>query len=237
MFEILLLPQAGLQDEEAGQTIFLYDPETNTDLAGSGATITLIGAAVKDDTIINGHKTLSIPTTASGFRAVFSTPLNLQGKNWTLEWSFYNTSSAASYAPELTINSSTAGTGILSRWGDAGFGNRLQLGGRFSTAPECWSPPVLKSTSLNSEVNMALSCKDGIIHVFRNGVKVAMANGTSGTYNYQTYPVGANLSNLINLTAGYIGSGSAAQTGYRGRIRLSLGGRYTRNYPLAPLEL
>jgi hypothetical protein len=237
MFELLLSPGGSLKDEEPGTTIFLYDPETNTDLAGSGATITLIGAAVQDNTVINGHKSLAIPTTGSGMRAVFAAPLNLQGVNWTLEWSFYNTSSAASYAPELTINSSTAGTGILSRWGDAGFGNRLQLGGRFSTAPECWSPPVLKSTSLNNEVNMALSCKDGVVHVFRNGIKVAIANGTSGTYNYLTYPVGTNLSNLINLTAGYIGSGSATQTGYRGRIRLSLGGRYTRNYPLVPLEL
>ncbi|WDS62038.1 hypothetical protein [Pseudomonas phage D6] len=236
MFE-QLMSKAVLAEEEQGQTIFLYDPETNTDLMGSNSVITLYGTAALSDTIINGHKSLALPSTASGFKAVFPTPIDLQGKNWTLEWSFYNTTAAGAYASETCLNTGS-GTGILSRWGDSGFGNRLQLGVRFSAVTDCWNPAMTKASSVNTEINMALSCKAGLVTVFRNGVKQGLANGTGGTYGAQTFPVSSvSLASLANLTIGYAGGGQPSQLGYHGRVRLSLGGRYTRNYTVVPLEV
>lgn len=233
-----LLSKALLTDEEIGQTLFLYDPETNSDIKGSGAIITFIGGTALSDTLVNGHKTLLLPTTTSGFKAVFPTPIDLQGKNWTLEWSFRNTAASATYATETVISSSAAGEGILSRWGDNGFGHRLQLGCRFSTIQDCWSPAITKASTTNVDINMALSCKAGIVSVFRNGTKMGLANGTGPTYGAQGFPVsGFNLSNMINLLVGYQGSSMNNQPGFHGRIRLSLGGRYTRNYTVVPLEL
>uniref|UniRef100_A0AB39CCS2 Tail fiber protein n=1 Tax=Pseudomonas phage RVTF4 TaxID=3236931 RepID=A0AB39CCS2_9VIRU len=237
MNELLLATGEEFQEDE-GTTIFLYDPETESDLMGVVHTYTKYGTVTPDDLEINGHKTLKLGTNVSGMQITFATPFNLQDKDWTLEWSFRNTVSAGTaYATELTLPSAVAGQGILSRWGDTGFGNRLQVGGSMGAVNSIWNPPISKAASLNVDTNMALSCKNGRVSVFRNGVLQMLANGTGGVYNTPNYPVGANLSSLAYMQINSSGSGMINQLGNRGRIRLSLGARYTRNYTIKPLEL
>lgn len=221
--------------EDTGNVIFLYDPVTNTELMGTNPTIVLSGGAVADAANpIDGRSSLSFPSTSAGLLITFATPLNLQGKNWTVEWSSKNTTAAASYAHEFSLLSSTAGTGVLSRYGDQGFQNRLHFGTSFGVANNTWAPAITKANATNVLNHYALVCKDGQIKIFCNGLQQSLARGTTTVYNLQSFTPQDSLANITRLRLGFEASSTPAVTGYHGRIRISDFARYSRSYTYVP---
>lgn len=236
MIEYLLFPNGDFK-EDTGNVLFLFDTATATDLIGSTPSVTYIGTAAIDPAYtIDGVATVNFPATTAGMNITFQTPMNLQGKNWTIEWSSINTNVPTGYAMEFGMTTPTAGIGIWGRWGDAGFGNRIHFGTSLSVANNTWAPPLTKANTVNTLNHWALSCKNGQIRVFCNGQIQILARGTSGTYNLPSFPPMDNISSLTKITLGWQASSVPALLGHHGRIRISDFARYTRSYVVAPLE-
>lgn len=213
----------------------LWDFGQGKDLNGTSATIAVSGGSVVDTTnTIDGNPTLSFPNTSASATITFQTPLDFSGKDFTIEWSSYNTAAASAYANELCLYSGAGSTGILSRWGDSGFGNRLQFGNSFSAAATCWNMNFTKAQSVNVLCYYAIVCKDGFISIYRNGIKQALANGTGASYTAQGYTAQASFGDLRAVRIGFLSSSVPAMTGRHGRIRISKNALYTANYTPVP---
>lgn len=242
MFEQLLFSGI-VAPPETGDVIFLYDPVTNTDLAGGPSVSTLSGGAVADETIlINGQPTLAFPTVAAKQVISFPTDLNLITGNWTLEWSFINNTNPTAYANDLVMYSRTGGSGVglYTRFGDSGFGNRYTLSDpRGATNPGLTQPlPYTKAMLVGLTTNVALVSIAGVIKVYINGAVQMMALGAgSGTYNQPTFTA-QGMDKIYQWGIGDVNGGTVrAIPGNRGRIRLSNFARYKSNYTPGPLTL
>lgn len=235
MIEQLL--NLGNQKEEIGETVFLFDPGTMSDLVGSNITYTTYGlAVVNTDTTIDGQPTISTPNTSSGIVVTFEQPFNFAMGNWTLEWSEYmSTNPGSNYHAGVCMYTDDVMTGalangILSRWGNTGFGNRLSVGNIFSSVSTVFNAPVTKATSSGSIIHYALSCRTGKVSFFKDGELTKLAGGTSVTYNQDNYPLVRPIDNLTKLAIGFFTGGTASRPGFFGRVRLSNYARYTKNY-------
>lgn len=241
MFEQLLI-NTGQSTPETGDVIFLYDPVTNSDLAGGPAVSTLSGGAVADQTIlINGQPTLKFPTTAAKQVIAFPTDLNLTVGNWTLEYSFINNTNPTAYANDLVMYSRTGGSGIglYTRFGDSGFANRWFLSDpRGAASPSLTQPlPYTKALLVGATTNVALVSIAGVIKVYVNGSMTPMALGSSGsTYNQTTFTA-QGMDAIYQFVTGSAVANVLAVPGNRGRIRLSNFARYKANYTPGPLTL
>lgn len=230
-----LLVQLATSPPETGDVLFLYDPETNSDLTGRGATSTLTGGAVLDTVdLIHGVPTLKFPTASAKQVITFPADLNLTDSNWTLEWSaYYDPIAANIYRNDLIVDARVSPNGIYTRFGDNGFNNRFVLADlRGSANPALTQPTPYTKTALQSQVwHWALVSIAGLVKLYCNGNQVIMALGyNSTTYNKSTFPVGG-MNGLYQMRIGDAnGSSVMAATGYRGRIRLSNFARYKSNY-------
>lgn len=233
---LLMSPTKYVEDET--QTIFLYDPETNSDLVGSGMTINLMNGATQSPELINGYPSILMGTT-SYVQGVFKEPIDLSSTNWTLEWTSKHAAAGGTYPAEMYIGQALiTSDGILARWGDSGFGHRYQFGTRFRQVADCWNISVTKGQVVDVETTVALVCRNKEISVFYNGVKQALAGGQGNVYNKYSFTVTGDISNLTTFTIGTPPNKPYnVQPGLRGRVRLSLGARYSRNYSVVPLEL
>lgn len=242
MIEHLLINSGPPSPPETGDVIFLYDPVTNTDLAGGPSVSTLSGGAIADETIlINGQPTLKFPTTAAKQVIAFPTDLNLVTGNWTLEYSFINNTVPANYANDLVMYSRTggAGVGLYTRFGDLGFGHRWLLSDpRGAADPKVTQPlPYTKTSLAGLTTNVALVSIAGVVKVYVNGSLTLMALGNDGnSYTLPTFtPQG--MDKIYQLGIGWVNSTVQAVPGNRGRIRLSNFARYKSNYTPGPLTL
>lgn len=243
MIEHLLINAGSVSLPETGDVIFLYDPVTNTDLAGGPSVSTLSGGAVSDETIlINGQPTLKFPTVAAKQVIAFPTDLDLTQGNWTLEWSFINDTSPTAYANDLVMYSRTgaSGVGVYTRFNDSGFGNRYCLSdSRGASNPGLVQPlPYTKAQLVGTLMNMALVSIAGVIKVYVNGVYTMTALGNaSNVYNQPTFTA-TGMDKIYQLGIGDVNGGTVrAIPGNRGRIRLSNFARYKSNYTPGPLTL
>lgn len=131
-----------------------------------------------------------------------------------------------------------SGDGILARFGDSGFGHRFQFGTRFRAITDCWNIPATKGSVMGIETTIAMVCRDKMISVYHNGVRQMFAGGRGAVYNMSSFTADGDLSKLTTFTFGTAPlSPYNVQAGLRGRVRLSLGARYSRNYSVGPLEL
>lgn len=234
MMECLLLPNSGFQ-EDTGNVLFLLDTATGTDLMGSTPTVQYASAAAIDPSyLIDNVATVNFPSTSAAMTVTFQTPLNLQGRDWTLEWSSINTNNPTGYGWEIGLASTTAGIGVWARWGDAGYVNRLHFGTSFAAANNTWGIPLNKAAAQNTLSHFAMSCKDGQIRVFRNGTLLPLARGVGSTYDNPSFPPLDNISNLTRLVLGWQNSSNPAMVGHHGRVRISDFARYTRSYTHVP---
>lgn len=235
MLELLMTGGKAVDVIPEPDVIFLWDPEQAKDLIGSAASIAYVGSTTIDTVnTIDGHPVLSFPNASAGATITFETPLSLAGLEWTIEWSVINTVAASAYASEFAMYSGVSSNGILARWGDTGFGNRLQFGNKFAAATDCYNIALTKAGSVNQLSHFALVCRGTQISVFRNGVKQAMAVGTGGTYNQPTFPAGTALTDLRAIRIGWLNSTVVAMVGRHGRIRICKNALYTNSYTPQP---
>lgn len=235
MLELLMSAGKAAEGIPEADVIFLWDPTEARDLIGSAATITLIGAtSIDPDYQIDGVNTMLFPGTTSGATITFETPLVLNGLDWTIEWSAINAAAASSYANEFAMYSGVTGNGMLARWGDAGFGNRLQFGNKFAAAADCFNIALSKAGSVGQLSRFALVCKNSVVSVFRNGIKQSLAVGTGSTYNQASFPAGTALTDLRAIRLGWLSSSVPTNASRHGRIRISKNALYTTNYTPQP---
>jgi hypothetical protein len=143
--------------------------------------------------------------------------------DFTIEFWMYSTSATSGYG---TIFNGGA-PGFQIRFGDNGFGNRLQFGVDMNTIPGCFNTSFTRTSLVNTWTYIALVRINGLIKMYVNGTAQLLAIGTSATYD----TVGD--STALNFV-GPISIGATGQTpGYLGYIedlRITALARYTSNF-------
>lgn len=202
-----------------GSTTFTDSGPRNLTITSTGTgAVTISTAASKyggSSILFNGTNGLSTPTTA-----VVGTG------DYTMEGWVYITNSTSAYRTLFGLGSSHI------RYGDAGFGNKLQCGTNLNTIAACWSCSATHSSYLNTWVHIAFTRQSGTCRLFINGTLQNINNGANpGTYPYTSFTSTEDLG-TVN---GYAGGGS--WIGYQDDVRLTVGyARYTSNFT-PPTEL
>ena len=156
-------------------------------------------------------------TTASSTAAEFGTG------DFTMEGWFYISSNVANYV--YLFESIRSSTGVGFRFGDTGFGFKLQFYTDFATSANIYSTPILQTTILNRWTHIALSRAGGVLRFFVNGKMQTFGSGINPT----TY-TSAQIADAVNITAGTFRVGSGLN-GYATGVRsIKARALYTENF-------
>lgn len=233
---IELLPFTGTSDDSgnSAEDFFFYDgPDAQT------ISINRYGAAAYETTPTIDGKTLVLSGVNDRMIITLSKAIDMLNLDWTLEWSTINQTDAVSaYASELMLHGGAPDdtTHLIARYGDAGFGNRLQFGAAMTTLQNSYAVPYNKTTMVGSLKRIALVQKDKNITVFINGVKQLLALGAGYTYNVASFVNDLPATNTRRIVIGdWLNGGSGAVPAKRGPMRLSMRALYTADYTPAPI--
>jgi len=194
------------------------------------------GAVFEEVPSIDG-KTLVLPlNTRDCLSIIFAVPMNLKSNNWTLEWSEINDGAPSGYFGELSIGTSADGSnGITVRYGDGGFGDRMQFGGPLDSFANCWSIGFSKTALRGVLKRYALVQNAGAISVFVNGVKQMLALGVSNVYDKPTFTSSNPNTALTHIKIGSFQSNYPTMPARRGPVRFNpTVAKYSANYTPVP---
>jgi hypothetical protein len=118
------------------------------------------------------------------------------------------------------------------RYGDAGFGYRLQVTVQSSSSAVVWSTAATQTTHRNTWVHLAFTRTSGVCRLFVNGVVQNINNGTNpSTYPFTSFTDASNVTGNIGLAVGANRIGTNALFGYLDDFRITKGfARYTTNF-------
>lgn len=169
-----------------------------------------------------GDVTLILPSSQTdGVDIVFDQALNLSTTDWTLQWSSINQTAAGEYLTEIAMLPAT-GAGVTARYGDGGFGNRLQFGGALTALSNVWSVPFTKAT-LNGVLKKYRLVKQGSsISVYVDDIKRNLAVGVGTTYDQSSFPVDGNLTAIKKIRVGSTPAHGFTMAALRGAVTLNL---------------
>ena len=206
-----------------GSTSFIDSGPNNLSLTASGTGAVTISTAQSkfggSSLLFNGTNNLASPTTA-----VIGTG------DYTMEAWVYLTNSTSGYRFLFGLG------GSYFRYGDSGFGNRLQVGTNLDSLAACWSCTATHGTYVNTWVHVAFSRQSGTCRVFLNGVIQNINNGANpGSFPYTSFTSTENLG-TVAASSGMGGAGGYGFIGYQDDVRFTVGvARYTSNF--TPTEL
>lgn len=167
------------------------------DLSGRNNNLTISGSGVTFSTSFNGILTFN----GSGSSTITSSSdFALSSGDYTIECWFRNTTTTSQYATMISIDNGTSFFQTI-RFGDSGFGNKLQVAANQSLVSTVWSTAITKTSSLNIWYHAVLSRTSGTNTFWLNNT---LQNINSGA-NPSTYPV----------TSFSDSSGSATATGLK----------------------
>lgn len=154
---------------------------------------------------------------------VLDKAVDLSATDWTLEWSSVNTTAAdGSYYAEIALLPESGNLGVVARYGDGGYGNRMQFGGLMNSTTNVWNVNFTK-TSLNSVLkNCSLVKQGNTISFYLNGVRQQFALGTGTTYNQNVFSIDTTISAIKRVCVGAQPSGGKTMGAIRGPVKLSL---------------
>jgi hypothetical protein len=117
------------------------------------------------------------------------------------------------------------------RFGDAGFGNRLQVGTNLDSLGACWNAPVTTSNFTGQWRHLAFSRQSGVCRVFIDGVQQSLGNGANpGSFPSSSFTSTQDLG-TVSCAIGMGGSGGYGWLGYQDDVRFTVGiARYTANF-------
>lgn len=231
MLESMLF--TGIQQGGGGSSdgfFTLEDSDATWSIVKSG------GAVFQEVPSIDG-RTLVLPANTRDYlNIVFDTPMNLKSNDWTLEWSDINDGAPANYYGELSIGTAVDGSnGITVRYGDGGFGHRMQFGGPLNTFENCWSIPFSKSALQGVLRRYAMVQNAGNISVFVDGVKQMLALGVSNVYDRATFTSSNPNTALTHIKIGSFSSTYPTMPARRGPVRFNpTKAKYSANYTPVP---
>mgnify|MGYP001113576761 CR=1 FL=1 len=220
--------------------VFLFDPESQTDLMNNNATVTLSGATVDATYLIDGYPTTKLPSITSYLLITLPNPLELDANDWTLEWScMVSAFQATRYDGEMR-GTTTTGKVVASRWTDSGYGTQLQsFAGAAATEDLLWRIPGAKQTFVNQLRRMALVCRGGAVTVFKDGLPQKVTNwnivgNSSKQVTRDSFNKDAVIGKLNSIRLGWTATATPAAISNVGRIRFSDYARYIFPYTPAP---
>lgn len=197
-----------------------------------GFTIQKTVGVTQEDPASIGDTTYILPNgTTDGIDIIFDTPINLAATDWTLEWTSQNLGTGGTgYFAEIALLAAPDTQGVEARYGDNGFGHRLQFGGLVNGTSNVWSVSSNKTT-LNGVLKKYAMVKQGSnIAVYIDGIRQNLAVGTGADYSIPSFPIDTNISAIKYVRVGSTAYGGAALAAKRANVRLSLYARYTGNY-------
>ena len=198
-----------------------------SDTGGAPLTYTLTrtpGVEVEDPPPI-GNATISLPPdNQDALTVVLDQVVNLSTNDWTLEWStFYQTAIGGSYYAEVALLPADSSIGITARFGDGGYSNRMQFGGRVDQVATNYNVSLTKSAVYGTLKKFSLVKRGSTISVFVDNIKQSLASGTSQTYNLGTFPVDTDLSAIKRVVLGAQPWGGGTIGSLHGPVKLTLG--------------
>jgi hypothetical protein len=101
--------------------------------------------------------------------------------DFSIELWFYLTSTATVYRILFNIGA------FQIRFGDGGFGNRLQFGVDMSTIAACFNINLPKTTAVNTWRHIIWTREAGANKMFLAGIQENLAQGTGSTYNLTSF--------------------------------------------------
>jgi len=233
---IELLPFSGVAEDSgnSAEGFFFYNGPGTQSIA-----ITKSGGANYEATPTIDAKTMVLTAVTDRVTITLGTAIDLLNQDWTFEWSTINTTDqVAGYASEVMFHSGAPDDSavLIARYGDAGFGNRLQFGGRMATLQTCYAAPFNKANMVGMLNRFALVQKDKNISFFANGVKQLFAAGTGYSYDIPSFVNDVQVANLRRIILGdWLNGGSGAVPAKRGPMRLTMDALYDANYTPTPI--
>ena len=202
-----------------GSTTYTDSSKNNLTCTSTGSsTPTLATNLAKFGTssIVFGYRTGNITTPAV---AVGTGDYTMEG------WVYLTTASTGLYTAIFGMGSSHF------RFGDSGFGNRLQIGTNLDSISACWNVPVTTSNFLNTWKHLAFSRQSGVCRVFIDGVQQNLGNGANpGSFPNTSFTSTENLG-TVTCNIGMGSSGGYGWIGHMDDVRFTVGlARYTSSF-------
>lgn len=151
--------------------------------------------------------------------------------DFTIESWVYLTNSNTTYQTVASI--AWGGTKALQiRYGDSGFGYKLQVTVQSSSTAVVWSTAATQTTHRNTWTHIAFTRTNGTCRLFVNGVLQNINNGINpSTYPATSFTDASNIINNLGLAIGANRVGTSALFGYLDDVRVTKGfARYTENF-------
>ena len=211
---------------------------TFLDTASSPKTIT-VGGGAKISTTQKKSGVSSMFFGGSGdYLTVPPSPgnnFNFGTGDFTIEAWIYLASADSNYRSALVIP--WGSTNMAIRFGDSGFGSRLQFATDASTFPTLYSADHSQATLAGAWHHVALTRSSGVARAFLDGNLLTVRNNNFGGSPVTSW---ADTSNITSVAQAYV-SYPSGQTwnGYIDDVRITKGvGRYTANFtpPTAPVN-
>lgn len=156
---------------------------------------------------------------------------NLGTGDFTIESWVYLTAESTSYQIVASIAWSTAKT-VQIRYGDSGFGRKLQVTVQGDNAANVWSTSATQASHRNTWVHLAFTRSSGVCRLFVNGVVQSINSGINpGTYPFTSFTDTSNVTGNLGLAVGANRVGTSTLFGYLDDVRITKGvARYTANF-------
>jgi hypothetical protein len=153
--------------------------------------------------------------------------------DFTIEFFANMSLPSAGYVFLLNSTYATTSQGLSVRFGDSGFGYKLQVGVDVSSLSTVWSCSLTQAQASNAWLHIAFTRSSGVCRLFVNGVVQNINSGANpSTYPFTSFTDSTNLSSSTGVK---IGDGVL---GYMSNVRVIKGtALYTANFtpPTAPL--
>lgn len=155
-------------------------------------------------------------------------------KDFTMEAWVFLSASDTDYLNILSASFDNS-YGITMRFGNSGFGNRLQchIAGNYSTS-FVWSTSFTKSSISGRWFHVAFVRKDQNCRVFVDGVQQGLASATNTNYSSMTFPGNYSLNGTPSIS---LSSAGGTKDLYTAEIAIYSGAKYVNNFtPPHPLN-
>jgi hypothetical protein len=148
--------------------------------------------------------------------------------DFTIEFWSYLQSAVTEY--QFLINVSHANGNLDVRYGNGGFGNKLQVGVNTNTLSTTWSCALTKAGDVGSWKHMAFTRSGTTCRFFVNGVVQNINNGANpSSYPSTSFTSSVNVTGIVSASIG--GANTHTSSVYLDEFRITKGvARYTGNF-------
>jgi hypothetical protein len=193
-----------------------FDAGRSNSYPGTGTVITDISGNNNSGDLLNGTTYSSLDNGRFNFDGTNDT-IDINNTislptDFSVETFFFLTSTATNYRILFNVGA------FQIRFGDGGFGNRLQFGVNMNTVAECWNINLIKNTAFNTWRHILWTRENGVNKMYLAGVQENLSQGTSSSFTFSSFTD----SRSITMTGGstYWGGGGNYFIGSMSMLRI-----------------